>query len=63
MRQVRENALLATLRLPELRRVGFDLKVRACSRPHARLIAPAAERIVPSLPLLLIWRVIARASG
>ena len=57
------NAVLTTLHLPELTRVGNDLKVRARSRPRSADRALAAARIAPSLPLLLIWRVITRASG
>ena len=50
MRQVRDNAALTTLELPELETVGGYLRVHARALARARLIAPAAARITPSLP-------------
>ena len=56
------NAVLATLQLPELTSVAFDLMVRARSHPRSADSAlSCAHRAEPSL--LLSWRVITRASG
>ena len=48
MRQVEENAKLKTLEAPKLTTVTLPPEVRALAL--ARLIAPAAARIAPSLP-------------
>ena len=50
MRQVYWNPKLATLKLPKLETVGGYLRVHARALARARLIAPAAARITPSLP-------------
>ena len=58
MRQVNRNPELTTLQLPKLETVGYYggylkysyLDVRARALARARLIAPAAARIAPSLP-------------
>ena len=49
MRQVHSNTKLVKVNLPALTTVGGDFLVRARPR-RARLIAPAAARITPSLP-------------
>ncbi len=63
MRQVEKNPELTTLGLPKLKTVRGRLYVRARPVALARLIAPAAARIAPSLPTLLSWRAATRASG
>ena len=50
MCQVENNPELTSLELPELKTVGGYIYVRARPVALARLIAPLAARIAPSLP-------------
>ena len=50
MRQVKNNDQLTKLNFPRLRTIGAQFQVYARALARARLVAPAAARIAPSLP-------------